>query len=1172
MSLSGSDLSCVIVFMNFEGDEYTTARARRKSIIGIPCLQQLVREKRQKLPDLDISPVYSLLMENCVVCTTNISSDEKDEITRYTNLMGGRFYGEFTHKVTHLITDRAQPKSLKYVVALSENPVPIVKPAWIRRMWHDQKKYPCEDFLVQTFCGMKLSCAPSLPSDVKKKLIDAVVEKGGGSWVSLEDDEVPHYVIVDLTAKRTEAVRRATLKGSLEVTSAWVDECLRVGGVLDVKTMQTVSPQPKFVALLTSDCPAECGNLVKKCGGITTTKLSDATVVVSPHLLPPDSPYSRSGKKIAHPNWLLESSVAKMVLPMDLFTPKSSAPVTPQSTGGFVPGTAARQQTTPVPLVEVLVFSGHTFALVGFTAFEEDTVRTLILEKGGRISGLATAEVIVHADGVVVDESISDRVVSMSWLRVSAKYPSEMVPRDHFTASPFPFDCPSSLMSNVCVSVTGFRDLERALLEDVCGRIGARFSSPLTREVTHLICLKPEGPKYDTVMRKGWSTHVVSVSWLIECCKMGVPVDALDHTLVALSSESHDAVPRRKGVLRRVCVLFSKAISDEEKREYGDIALSLGAEVVKVWESVVTHVVHTGKKGKTLLELDDRVKIVSPAWLIECKNMMQHVDEAKFPVELNPRRHLPTVVMSSKGTAAQRIQGTKRSRELVPLVASSTKTEPPQTPMRTKKMAKNDNNHDMDMAPVNPLSPVSVRLDFNDNHHAARPAVASSPASLPEDAEQRTMQKELVGLVGAIFNFGASESLQRHGASPAHQIDSLPTNPSSNGPPAVTTTTTSPISAVPVAQPPAPATTPQLPPQNGSKQDSDGVSRQSTPGSIGNTQGLGRSVSGAAVLKRSELKGSSAAAGASNPQDRDEEQEDEADQIAPAVTYVDRKQLRKQKMLLEASGSKQPVPSSASKRKRYLDDSSSSPPSVPVLLESGDEDVEKEDVKMESKDEDEYPRFFTLSKYDEAERAALTKSLFNMGASVDDEFKMSKTTHVIAPIPSRSLKYLLGIAAGAWVLTTEYVRACEKSGKFLAEHDYEWTTNHLPEGAVQTEEKIRLAEAPQKMRLYLASGKPPLMSNIRCVVLGNDDVISTYKQLAIAMHATVLYAGTAPTWRKYGRVTHVFVSTRYQVTQEDLKFIQSQKLECCLTEWIVQAILEAKLPKTAPFVPSNLKQ
>ena len=212
------------------------------------------------------------------------------------------------------------------------------------------------------------------------------------------------------------------------------------------------------------------------------------------------------------------------------------------------------------------------------------------------------------------------------------------------------------------------------------------------------------------------------------------------------------------------------------------------------------------------------------------------------------------------------------------------------------------------------------------------------------------------------------------------------------------------------------------------------------------------------------------------------------------------------------------------------------------------------------------PMHFTMSKYDEDRKLELGALITRLGGVVDEEFVARTTTHLVVPVPSRSLKYLLACASGCWVLRESFVEESVRAGEFVDEREHEWSSDGLPEGAVQTEEKYVLAEAPRKMRKRRERGEAPPLHGIACAFLGPPEKNDTYQQLASVLGATIKYSGLAPDWRTLGsRVSHVFCASAYTLQAADVAAQRTHGLQCHLAEWIVQVILRGKPPKANEY-------
>ncbi len=360
--------------------------------------------------------------------------------------------------------------------------------------------------------------------------------------------------------------------------------------------------------------------------------------------------------------------------------------------------------------------------------------------------------------------------------------------------------------------------------------------------------------------------------------------------------------------------------------------------------------------------------------------------------------------------------------------------------------------------------------------------------------------------------------------------------------------------------------------------------RQPSNNSSGGSNPLRTSsrASGVSVVRRSELKGatpSAVAAAAASLGNEGGEKDEEEEQQEKGVTYVDQTQLKKQRHLLERSRIRGGG-ENASKKKRYIDSQDEEDDDRGKKHANGVIDVHSSSSSLELESESQLHKkakgqlqqkpHFTLSKYDEEEKRELSGIIARLGGVTDDEFLPGVTTRVVVPVPSRSLKYLLGAASGVWVLRGEYLRECGRRNRFVPEEAFEWSQNALPFGAVQSADKVELSDAPRKMRALRERGEPPLFHCMRCCFLGPPESTDTYRQLASALGASIVYSGNKPNWKKLGPdVTHVFCTSNYVFSAEDVQNCENKA--CHMAEWIVQAILRARLPKTSEFVPNTSK-
>jgi hypothetical protein len=1192
VSSSGAEADCIYVFASFSGTEFDNLRNKRKKLMGLRCLTQLLEERREQWPPLD-TPVFCLLLEGKNLTSTGFEEQERARLASVVSMMCGRFTQSLTTTVTYLIAQSPQKSSEKYRLAIEQRRIPVLRPQWIWDLWDRQQTIDIADYRVRPFEGLKIAVHGGVPE--RRREMEHLVKANGGEWCDKAVRTTTHVVVLEKLKRVDRSYARQW--GAKLVKPTWFDRCVQLGGLFDENAFLDGAGDHLFVAFLTKDCDAKVEGLVKQCGGVVTHNVAEAEYVVSPFVVAADSPLRNlHNVMIVSPDWLRECHQAGRLVNAAMFEPTAppstnhqqqqhqhqqqhqqhnqqrgivqpSFPLASSVSGAYVPpgrgqllsgpSSVAAQSMSPAG-----VFSGNSFQVRGFDAALQAELESLIVQNGGRVVE-SFPNILVLADGEVATET--GRTVSASWLRVAAR--GQIPDCAHFASLPFPFPCPYGMMRNVHVCLTGFNGAERSLLEDAVQRIGAHYTSQLINgETTHLICYRPEGEKYNRVKKKKWDIATVSVEWLQKCCETGRPVDAALFPVVdagGMSPAGHlDGAHAGAGgepkarVLELVTVYFSKSMIIAEQRKYSDIAYALGADVVRVWDASVTHFVHMGKTAPKDLPHEsmlDGVIVVSPAWLAACQRAQKRLDEASYPAVLNTRRNLHTTITPSHGggpspaVGAPPASGVKRA-----LPDSAITPLPMPTPMTR-------------MVPApSPAGAVAVSTTASSTGHfgAEDAASVTTPILSKKSRKDEVLEAELDGIVGAITNFAGGADDYYGGAARANSpnqnshiapfrnghsgnsnnsSNNYNNNNNVNGDNKLANKSNNNNNNVNLT---------------GSR-DAAVPDRSSSSGTklvkLGDRSLLGASGT-QQFLRRSELKGSGAVV---------------VEHVEGMVSYVDERLLEKQQSVVQATKSgkgtvEEATGSVGSGTKR-------SRPSSKSLEENSSVELESLSQMQQLEDERSQHPCFTLSKYEENEKLELASIIFNLHGVCDDEFVLGSTDHVIVPVPSRSLKYLLGVAAGVWVLRGEYLRDSAARRRWLPQADYEWSSRALPAGAVQTEEKVALADAPRKMRLRRLSGAKPLMDGVTCIFLGAADHLETYQQLAVVLGAKVLYYGPNMNMSEIRKCTHLFLVANYAMSKRDYDACLQSGVMCFVVEWLVQAIVHAALPpfgeKNWPYVP-----
>ena len=110
---STSYTSNIIVIEPGDQELLCAIRERGVCVLGPRCVFDS-SENGSRLPNGEGSVVFSKALQDCVICTTGITSPEKEELEERVAQLYGTLHRDFTSAVTHLIANQAG--SLKYQV------------------------------------------------------------------------------------------------------------------------------------------------------------------------------------------------------------------------------------------------------------------------------------------------------------------------------------------------------------------------------------------------------------------------------------------------------------------------------------------------------------------------------------------------------------------------------------------------------------------------------------------------------------------------------------------------------------------------------------------------------------------------------------------------------------------------------------------------------------------------------------------------------------------------------------------------------------------------------------------------------------------------------------------------------------------------------------------------
>ncbi|KAK0423220.1 hypothetical protein QR680_008032 [Steinernema hermaphroditum] len=221
----------IYILPTFDGTVFKHLRAQRCRIFGIPIVMKCLHENG-RLPKEDF-PVYSATLQGANICCTGLNSRERAEVLEKVRWMGGRFHGDLTDKVTHLIAKECDTSSQKYRVAVRSK-LPVMKKDWMNEAW----KRPFEDMTSPEVIGcFKLPIFSKLIITVSGLSVDSrnemrqLIEQHGGEYSGEMKRGKCTHLVVDKTSG--DKFRRAKQWDIKIVTTKWIQKCAVNGVRLD---------------------------------------------------------------------------------------------------------------------------------------------------------------------------------------------------------------------------------------------------------------------------------------------------------------------------------------------------------------------------------------------------------------------------------------------------------------------------------------------------------------------------------------------------------------------------------------------------------------------------------------------------------------------------------------------------------------------------------------------------------------------------------------------------------------------------------------------------------------------------------------------------------------------------------------------------------------------------
>ncbi|EDV27656.1 uncharacterized protein TRIADDRAFT_53583 [Trichoplax adhaerens] len=547
----------------FSGQYFEHLKQIGARIVGPQCLEHSITKKE---PLLDSPyPVFNFVMKDLVICCTNLSKDDRDELHSLIKMMGGKVNPHLTTDVTHLVAgenkhlcpifsgcticvtglDKEERGNIDKLITVNGG------------SYSPELDQRCTHLLVNVPKGDKYEYALqwNIHCVLTKWFYDSLKAKG-----ALSENK---YICVNKSSKSNEHAK------SREVAHSSTNRQSQIRSLEEIKKSESRETKlditiPEHSSFFLDGCKillsgfneiqqSQLQSVINSGGGTRFNTLEDSVthVVISEDSLwnPTDLKALKSQPFVVSVRWLIDSSKNGIKLPEDdyLVNAKaernSSTSLQPsrkrknvglslaESDYGDV--TEIINQYVPVDDSKKApseLFCGKKLYICGFTEAHITQLQLIIETNGGQV--LTNS---LQADMIITPPCIYESEDENSSLRnlpcVTTYYLEdclEVKQLKDISESVFykPFYLPAGVnpLKDCVLSISQFSGSLRNYLIELIRFVGGRFQEQLVRlpqgklyPSTHLLLIKPSGSKYGAA--KKWKIPTVSEKWLIASCE-----------------------------------------------------------------------------------------------------------------------------------------------------------------------------------------------------------------------------------------------------------------------------------------------------------------------------------------------------------------------------------------------------------------------------------------------------------------------------------------------------------------------------------------------------------------------------------------------------------------------------------------------------------------------------
>ncbi|KAJ3220133.1 hypothetical protein HK099_004455 [Clydaea vesicula] len=419
-------------------------------------------------------------LANAVICVTNLSLKEREEVKEMVNNLGGQHSPDLTKNCTHLI---AKTPSGQFT----------------------------QTFTYTYFSTIVVYFGADIKADTKKQLIEFIKE--GGGVVSKHLLSATHFISESSILHKDDALLLSELSNSeiLVVSKDWLYDCQKQRKLLLVDGYISLLENGQYIFE-----SSKLKNLNNK-KSIVVRQDRRSNGVSALDMLFKNAPTKIDSEELSN---TIQPDVGMLNNPTyvaeDVFLHNNKK----------IDAEAAERKNNVQNIFEKLKFSAN-----GFNDKECQVLNKEVSLRGGTFLGPYSWQHKEDKIYVIVRFKANlsktlhiplktEIVVTECWIERCINEQRVFSPHESIVFQPLKIKVPIDGFENFFIGISGYDGIERNHISQVCVHLGGKFSETFSKKMTHLIC-KPGSDSLKLEKAIDWGIPAISLDWITSCAKSG---------------------------------------------------------------------------------------------------------------------------------------------------------------------------------------------------------------------------------------------------------------------------------------------------------------------------------------------------------------------------------------------------------------------------------------------------------------------------------------------------------------------------------------------------------------------------------------------------------------------------------------------------------------------------